>query len=143
MATKVKMSVELRILKASVIVSTETEIYVRWHRGKQKADCLKRMVDAAVPVVEYARKGALWKMEASLLKNPDGTWQSDDNKLVLYSAGSVVGTCEFNMADYIGKTPVAEKAMIVPENSTKTGSVLKGNAEQFPGAFVEFRVTVI
>ena len=94
MTERVKHTVELRILKASVIVQETTEIYLRWHRGKQKADCVKREVDAANPVVEYvARKGALWKMEASLTKNPDETWQPDDNKLVLYSAGQIVGTC--------------------------------------------------
>ena len=142
MASKVKMSVELRILKSSVVVQSPTEVFVRWHRGKQKADCLKREITPAEPVLEYARKGALWKMEASLLKNPDGSWQPDENKLVLYCGGAVVGTCHFDMSKYVGKTPKPEKATIVPENSTSTGTVLKGDAEQYPGAFIEFRVTV-
>ena len=103
---------------------------------------MKREVTAAEPVLEYARKGALWKMEASLVKNADGTWQPDDNKLVLYSAGAIVGTCAFDMTTYVGKTPTPEKALIVPENSSDTGVCLRGNAEQFAGAFIEFRVTV-
>ena len=53
---------------------------------------MKRNVDADNPVVEYARKGAMWKMDASLIKNSDGTWKPDENKLVLYSAGQIVGT---------------------------------------------------
>ena len=125
-----------------MIVQEPTEVFIRWYRGTQKSDTVKRNVTAEEPVLEYARKGGVWQMAMSLLKNPDGTWQPDDNKLELYCAGEVVGTCLFDISHYEGKTPVPEKAMIVPEDSTETGTILKGNAEQFPGAFIEFRVTV-
>ena len=49
------------------------------------------------------------------------------------------------MSQYIGKVPVPEKAFIVPESyaeRTPTERVLKGNAEQYPGAYIEFRLKV-
>ena len=66
-------------------------------------------------------------MNASFLKNPDGTFKPDENKLVLHCADAIVGTCYFDMSKYIKKTPTPEKAMIVPEDSTSAGIVLKGN----------------
>ena len=81
-------------------------------------------------------------MNASFVKNSDGTFKPDENKLVLHCAGAIVGTCYFDMSKYIKKTPTPEKAMIVPEDSTSPGIVLKGNVEQYPGAFIEFKVTV-
>ena len=81
-------------------------------------------------------------MKASFQKNPDGTYKPDENKLELYCAGAIVGTCYFDMSKYVNKTPTPEKAMIVAENSASPGIVLKGNAEQYPGAFIEFKITV-
>ena len=82
----------------------------------------------------------MWKMDASLIKNSDGTWKPDENKLVLYSAGQIVGTLQFDMSNYRDQKPVAEKATIVAEGTGSTSLV--GNAEQYPGAFIEYRVTV-
>ena len=82
----------------------------------------------------------MWKMDASLIKNSDGTWKPDENKLVLYSAGQIVGTLQFDMTNYRDQKPVAEKATIVAEGTGSTSLV--GNAEQYPGAFIEYRVTV-
>ena len=53
-----------------------------------------------------------------------------------------MGTYSFNLASYIGKNPAVEKANIAPANSTASGPVLKGNAEQYPGSFIEIRLTV-
>ena len=142
MANKVKMSVEMRIIKLSLIVQEPTEVFVRWQRGSQKYDTEKKELTADKPVHEYVRKDAVAMMNMSLIRNPDGTWQPDDNKLELYCAGEVVGTCYFDMAKYEGKTPVVETAMIVPADSTDAGTVLKGHADRYPGAFIEFRVTV-
>ena len=140
--SKVKMDVELRILKASVIVQEPSEVYVQWHRGKNSAPTKKRSVDQQTSVIEYGRKEALWTMSTRFTQNADQTYQEDNNKLILYCANQIVGTCFFNLSSYIDKKPVAEKAMIVPVGSTDTGVVLKGNPEQYPGSFIEFRATV-
>ena len=58
--------------------------------------------------------------------------------------GEVVGTCEFDLATLLGD-PVDQTASIVPEDYTMRHPneiVLKGNATSFPGAQLEFRVTI-
>ena len=42
---KVKMDVEVRVLKASVIAQEPSEVYVKWCRGKNSAPTKKRSVD--------------------------------------------------------------------------------------------------
>lgn len=49
------------------------------------------------------------------------------------------------MAQYIGKVPVPEKARLVAEDyisSDPSEKLLRGNISTFPGAYIEFRLTV-
>lgn len=49
------------------------------------------------------------------------------------------------MAAYIGKVPVPEKARLVAEDYVSTDpseKLLKGNISTFPGAYIEYRLTV-
>ena len=52
----------------------------------------------------------------------------------MFCAGEEVGTVSFNLSDYIGKEPVAEKARI--------GATLEGDATKFPRSYIEYRLTV-
>ena len=83
-------------------------------------------------------------MTASFNQNPDGTLQADANKFELFCAGQKVGTCLFDMGVYKGKTPAVERASIVPLDAPETGQlVLRGDPNVYPGAFIEFRITVM
>ena len=102
----------------------------------------KRTVDAQNPVVEFQRKEGLVKLSSRFTHIANEKYQRDENRLELYCADKLIGTCHFDLASYVGKTPKPEKAVMVPADSSDTGIVLKGNAEEYPGAFIEFRATV-
>ena len=139
---KIKMDVEMRLLKASVVVQEPSEIYVKWYRGTQNVPMKKRTVDAQNPVVEFQRKEGLVKLTARFTHMGDERYQKDENKLELYCADKLIGTCHFDLASYVGKTPKPEKAVMVAADSSEGGIVLKGNVDEYPGAFIEFRATV-
>ena len=80
-------------------------------------------------------------MTCTFIQMPNQEFQRDENKLLLYCADQLVGTCIFDLASYIGKTQ-EESAHIVPADSDDTGIVLKGDTESYPGAFIEFRASV-
>jgi len=140
-ATKVKLAVEVRILKASVLVQEPQEIYVKWTRGKQSVDTKKLSVDEQIRVVEFSRSQANFAMSASFLKNPDGSLLPDINKFVLYCGSQLVGACTFDMSKYKGKTPNVERCTITREGEDQTSLV--GDPVAFPDAFIEFRVSLM
>lgn len=65
--------------------------------------------------------------------------------LKLCCSNQVIAVCTFNLASYIGKQALGEKALIKPESyqeSSDNERVLKGNAAQYPEAYIEFRLKV-
>ena len=52
-AQKKKMAIELRILKASVVVQEAQELYVQWTRNGQSAKTKKLSVDQQVTEVTF------------------------------------------------------------------------------------------
>lgn len=139
---KIRMPVEVRILKAKIVIQDSREIQVEWKRGAQAAKTDKKVADQSNSLIEFSRKEACFKIEAGFIKSSNGSWQPDDNQIILKCGGINIGSYTFNLASYIGKNAEIQKALIAPANSTATGLVLKGNAEQYPGAFLEFRITV-
>ena len=69
----------------------------------------------------------------------------DFNTLTLFCDGKLVGVCKFDLGCYIGiNTPVLETAHIKPANyelKDEYERVLRGDVDQFPGAFIEFKIT--
>ena len=51
-------------------------------------------------------------MSANGVKNEDGSFQTDENRLVLHCDQKVVGTCHFDLADYADKGPIELTAAI-------------------------------
>ena len=51
-------------------------------------------------------------MSTSGIKNKDGSFQTDKNRLVLHCDNKVVGTCHFDLAQYVDKGPIELKAAI-------------------------------
>ena len=84
----------------------------------------------------------MWNIKGTrFTKQAYGTFAPDSNKLELYCANQLVGTCQFDLSSYIDKKPVVQKAMIM--SSADAGAIgLQGDANQYPGAFIEFRATV-
>ena len=83
-------------------------------------------------------------MPVSFKQRMDGTYEPDQSRLVLHCGEKVVGTCNFNVASYIDKAPVIEKAVVYAEGGQPPaeGPGLVGDATNFPGAYIEFRMTV-
>ena len=132
----------MRIYKANIAVQGSQEILVEWKRGTQKVATEKKMADESNSLFEFERREGLFKISAGFKKGEDGSWLPDESQLILKCGGIDIGTCSFNISSYIGRAGEIEKALIVPIDSTETGIVLKGDAEQFPGAFIEFKITV-
>ena len=105
----------------------------------------KRTIEEGAPEIEFSRKDALFAMNAGFKKQPGSftAWQRDQNKIVLFCADKIVGTCVVNMESYIDKTPVVERAVITAPTGKPVGGVaLTGNTTRYPESFVEFRITV-
>lgn len=136
------MSVEVQILKAKIVIQDSREIQVVWMIGMQAAKTDKKIADQSQSLIEFSKKEACFKVEVDFIKTSYGSWQPEDNYIILKCGDINIGTYTFNLASYIGKVPDIQKALMAPENSTATGLVLKGNAEQYPGAFLEFKITV-
>lgn len=84
-------------------------------------------------------------MSVSFVRDGEDKWKPDVQMLKLYCGADHVGTCEFDIATYIGKNPKKEKALVKSENyqpSDADERFLRGNAAQYPGAFLEFKITV-
>lgn len=82
---------------------------------------------------------------ASFFYLGEDQWKPDINMLKLCCSNKVIGVCTFNMSHYINKAPYNEKAYIKSESyqeQSEEERVLKGNAEQYPGAYIEFRLKV-
>ena len=68
------------------------------------------------------------------------------NQLILYCGDSTVGVCEFDLSTHIGISPDPMFVMLVGQEyevSDPSERVLKGDAETYPGAFIEFAVSCI
>ena len=114
---KIRMPVEMRILKACVFTDQPQEIYVAWKRGTQAVKSDKKMVEQGKSAIDFERKQGCFKIEAGFKKGADGSWHEDSNQLVLYCAGQEVGKYSFNLSTYIGKNPSVQKADIVAANA--------------------------
>ena len=139
------MAIELRILKASVTVQEAQELYVQWTRNGQSAKTKKLSVDQQVKVAEFARSQANFSMNPSFLINESGDLLPDINKLQLFCAGQLVGTCSFDMSVYKGKNPVPERASIADEATALADTSKKhliGDPVANPDAFIEFRISL-
>ena len=71
------------------------------------------------------------------------TYLPDISELTLFCEGQKVGTCTVDLASYIDKKAVSEKAIMSEGDIMHlTGRHLIGNHTQFPGAFLKFRIIV-
>ena len=142
-AIKKKMAVELRIFKASVQVQEAQEVYVQWTRNGQSAKTKKLSVDQQVTEATFQRNQALFQMDSRFTVNPDGGLLPDMNKLELFCANQLVGSCTFDMSEYLGKTPTPERAVIAAQGQASSDQKqLEGDPTIYPGAFIEFRATL-
>ena len=142
-----KKQVEIRVQKLHLPVTESKTIYVKLHRGKQAIAMQKKTVDQENNTVEFTRKEACVKIFVNFMLNANGSYQADNSQLVLHSDDdTVIGTCNFDLASYIDKDPVFEKAEIHDSESgqpTTAGTVLISDmAANYPGAYLEFRITV-
>ena len=82
--TKIKMDVEMRIVKASVQTDEPKELFVKWYRGSQNVKTKKRSVDQQNPVVDFSKKEGTFKLAARFTQTGEGQYERDENKLELY-----------------------------------------------------------
>ena len=63
---------------------------------------------------------------------------------MLHCGDKIVGSCDFNVASYIEKVPAIEKAVVYDSagQPPSEGPSMSGDAANFPGAYMEFRMTV-
>jgi hypothetical protein len=97
--------------------------------------------------IEFQNFEKGYELKASLYKNAeDDSWKPDMNQLILYCGDNVVGVCEFDLSSNIGTAPDYYFVMLVGNEyqvSDPSERVLKGDAETYPGAFIEFAVTCL
>ena len=75
---KVRLPVEVRILRACVPVDAARRVHVTWNRGasgRVSSDKLK--AKKSKPVLEFRRSEACFKVTAIFKKAPDGSWMTD------------------------------------------------------------------
>ena len=83
--TKIKMDVEMRIVKASVQTDEPKELFVKWYRGSQNVKTKKRSVDQQNPVVDFSKKEGTFKLAARFTPTEiEDQYERDENKLELY-----------------------------------------------------------
>ena len=136
---RLKHTVEVNVLDASVTVQEEKQCYLSWNRGAQSLNTKKKTLTIDEPKVTWAnrKQDARFKMVCSLYQNKQTMeWKQDITSLILYCGEEAVGKCEFNLPFFIGKEPKYHTAAIVDESYQASADelVLKGNVQKFPDA---------
>ena len=62
------------------------------------------MLDSSMSEVVFSRNEARFAINSRMSKD-FMNWAPDMNKLILICGGEEVGTCEFDLSTYIGKSP--------------------------------------
>ena len=95
---------------------------------------------------KVARFGESFGTNASLWYNTrSGTWLPDDNQIILKCENRTVGVCDFDLVMMINKKSGLLRANIQPQSYQRRDEseyVLLGDTQEFPGAYVEFKVKV-
>ena len=143
---KVKMSVEVHVQKVHLPVTESQTIFVKWIRGKNKLEFKKKTVSQDSPTVEFTRKEACAKAPVNFTKQSDGTFLQDKSQIILVSGDDVIGTLNFDLANYINKEATVETAQIFDASIGQPfgeSAVLSSNvAGDYPGAYLEYRISV-
>ena len=140
---KKKCNVVMEIRKAHVAVTEPQTLKVTWSRSNKSLSTKGKSVDGQSKVATF---GERFSCDANLRFDPrENIWLPDPNELTLECGSRRVGTIKFDISSLIDVPAQSHKVMLRPETySTRdeTELVMKGNTVDFPGAFIEFKVTV-
>lgn len=132
------------MVTAFVKVSKYADVCVMWSRNGKVVRTSKVSLDENISKGRFS-KGAQLKMpNTSFFKRSDGTWRPDISTLtVIANDSEIIGVCTMNFSDYCLKPRTGFKAMIsAVEDPTGRKPVLVGDPIKYPGAYLEFKLTV-
>ena len=143
MEQKERLNIEVKLVTAFVKVSKYVEVCVEWSRNAKTVRTKSVFLDQNINKGRFS-KGANLKMpNTSFWRRADGTWRPDWSILTLMTnEQEVIGVCKINNADYCLKAKKGFKAMISNQEDLSGKPVLLGDPVKYPGAYIEFKLTV-